>query len=155
MLVFRAVSADELRALASGAVLAGAAWAVTPAFRDAFGLGPADDEDAERTVCCIAGLDALLRHGRRLVAVADAEARDAGGEFGAVTVDRLAFGQVTALFADDPAAGPRVDAVRAAVAGAGVEDAWEHPAHRALLEDADLLWYGPEEWGLLAAEPGA
>ena len=150
MLVFRAVSTDELRALASGAELAGPARAVTPTFLGAFGLASADDEDAERTVLYVAGLDGLLRHGRRLVAVAECTGRDAGGEFGAVSVDRLAFGQVTALFAEEPAAQPRADATRVALAGLGVEDAWEHAAHQALLADADLLWYGPEEWAALA-----
>jgi hypothetical protein len=56
---------------------------------------------------------------------------------------------VSALFAEAPASRPLAEAARSAIAQLGVEDAWEHPAHRVLLEDADLLWYGPEEWASL------
>ena len=151
MLVFRPVSEDELRGLAQGRVLTGPAWAATPSFRDAFGLDPGDDEDAERTALYIAALAGLIQHGRRLVVVAETPASDSGTDFGAVGVDRLAFEHVTALFADDPSAQPLAEATRSAIAQLGVEDAWGHPAHGALLAEADLLWYGPEEWAVLAA----
>ncbi len=155
MLVFLGVSGGDLRSLATGGTWSGPAWAATPAFRDAFGLGPDDDEDAERTVLYVAALAALLDHGRRVVVVAEAPALDAPGpaesaDFGAVHVEGLGFAQVTALFADEPAHRPAADAVGAAVAGLGVADAWDHPAHEALLEQTDLLWFGPEEWAVLA-----
>ena len=120
MLVFRPVSEDELRGLAQGRVLTGPAWAATPSFRDAFGLDPGDDEDAERTALYIAALAGLIQHGRRLVVVAETPARDSGTDFGAVGVDRLAFEHVTALFADDPSAQPLAEATRSAIAQLGV-----------------------------------
>lgn len=150
MLVFRPVSDADLRSLGEGAALTGPAWSVTPDFRDAFGLGPADDEDAERPALYLAGLDGLQRHGRRLVVVAEVPARDVGHDYGSVEVGRIAFGDVRAIFADEPDAGPLVDAARAATAGLAIEDAWDDPAHEALLAGADLLWYGPEEWATLA-----
>lgn len=146
MLIFRAVSVDELRTLAEGERLSGDAYAVTPSFLDAFGLGPGDDEDAERTALYLAALAALVRHGRRLVVVAEASAHDTGDEYGVVGLEHLGFSQVTALFADEESAWPLVEAARGAVAQLSVEDAWDHPAHGVLLSDADLLWYGPEEW---------
>ena len=149
MLIFRPVSEQELCQLAQGRVLTGPAWAATPSFRDAFGLGPFDDEDAERTALHIAALAGLIQYGRRLVVVAEAPARDAGTDFGAVGVDRLAFEHVTALFTEDAAAQPLADATRSAIAQLGVEDAWDHAAHGALLAEADLLWYGPDEWAAL------
>ena len=158
MLVFRGASADELRALAAGGSLPGPAWAATPAFLDAFGLGPGDEEDAERTALYVAALAALLEHGRRLVVVAEAPARPAAGEsaeFGAVDVDPLVFAQVTALFAEDAAHRATADAVGVALAVLGLADAWGRPAHEALLEQADLLWYGPEEWAVVAGGSGA
>lgn len=149
MLVFRGVSAEELQALASGTVLTGPAFAATPSFLDAFGLDAPDDEDAERTLCCIAGLWALLTHGRRLVVVADVPARDGGTQFGAVGVDRIAWDAVTAIFAEDPESQGLADAAASAMAQLGVEAAWDHPSHTVLLADADLLWFGPQEWAAL------
>jgi len=149
VLVFWPVSGADLRALAGGQVLTGTAWSATPAFRDTFGLGVGDDEDAERTALYLAGLVALRDHGRRLVAVAELPARDSGDALGAVSVDRIAFGDVTALFADAPSVAALVDAAGAATTGLALEDAWDQPAHEALLADADLLWYGPQEWAAL------
>ncbi len=152
MLVFRPVSVDELRALARGASLGGSGFAATGAFLETFGLASADDEDAERTLLYLAGLAALLSHGRRLVAVAEASVRDCGDRLGTVPLDSITFGQVSALFAEGRESAALVAAARAELGGLGVEDAWEHPAHQSLLEDADLLWYGPQEWAVLTGD---
>jgi hypothetical protein len=149
VLVFWPICGAELRALADGGVLTGTSWSATPAFRDTFGLGVGDDEDAERTALYLAGLVALRDHGRRLVAVAELPAADSGDHLGAVAVDRLGLADVTALFADAPSAKALVDAAGAATAGLALEDAWDNPAHEALLAEADLLWYGPQEWAAL------
>lgn len=139
----------DLAALAAGGRLEGvAAFAPTRGFLDTFGLESADDEDAERTLAYLAGLQALMAHGRRLVAVASAPVGGGDG-LGAVTLASLSFGHVTALFADESEALPQVAAVRDAVAGISLGDAWDAPEHQALLEQADLLWYGPEEWATL------
>lgn len=139
----------DLAALASGRRLdAVAAYAATRGFLDTFGLDSADDEDAERTLLYLAGLHALQEHGRRLVAVASVPVAG-GDELGRVTLTSLSFAQVSALFADEPEAAPQVAAVRDAVAGLELGDAWDAAAHQRLLEETDLLWYGPEEWAVL------
>lgn len=151
MLVFKPVSASELAAWAAGARPSGAAYAATPAFLSAFGLESAPDaEDAERTLLYVAGLDALLAHGARLVAVAEAAASDLGTELGLVETGPIGWDAVTALFADEPQARADVAARRAGLAGVDLATAWEEPAHERLLADHDLLWYGPEEWAVLA-----
>lgn len=155
MLVFRAVSTDELRSMARGAKLPGPAWAATSAFLETFSLASGDDEDAERTLLYVAGLAALLSHGRRLVVVAQAPATATGGgddAFGAVEIDPIGFGQVSALFADAADSARLADSARTSLAGLALEDAWDHPSHQALLNHADLLWYGPEEWAVLTGD---
>lgn len=153
MLVFRPLSTDELRALGRGDELTvHFAFASTPEFLDTFGLSHADDEDAERTLLYLAGLAALQRHGRRLVAVADLHARNRGNAIGVVTADGLRMAQVSALFADEPAAQRLADAVVPLIKTQSLEDAWDHPSHEALLKGADLLWYGPEEWPVLTGD---
>lgn len=150
MLVFVPLSAADLRAWAGGA-RAARGYATTPSFLIAFGLAPSDDEDAERTLLHVAALDALLTHGARLVAVMDAPARDLGGDLGAVAVGPTPFGRVTALFADHPDAAGAVAGAASALAGTDLDAAWEHPAHEALMEATDLLWFGPEEWSRLVS----
>lgn len=146
-LVFIPVTGDELRTWASAGRLAGpvAGHAVTPGLLAAF--DPVDDEEAERIGLLIASVASLARSGRRLIAVAEVDAPrprpDGDPDFGEVVVDAPAFGQVTSLFADE--AGLDVGAA-AAEASTSLDQAWELPAVRALLAEADLLWYGPAEW---------
>lgn len=152
MLVFVPLAADHLRGWAEGAPLGvRRAYAATPAFLAAFGLSSADDEDAERTLLHVAGLDALLRWGHRLVAVADAEPRDLADEFGAVEVTGVGFAAASALFADAPDAAGDLERARSALGDVGLDAAWDDPAHMALMEDTDLLWFGPQEWARLAS----
>ena len=152
MLVFVPVSRPELAAWASGGPREPAVgYAATPAFRAAFGLGAGEDEEAERTALHVAALAALLRTGRRLVAVADAPTRDRDGDWGEVSTGPLAWAAVTALFADEAPAAALVASTAAALRGASLEAAWDSPAHDALLEGADLLWHGPTEWVSLAS----
>lgn len=150
MLVFVPVASADLAAWASGEVLSDAdAFAPTAAFLDAFGLSAPDEEDAERTLTYLAGLGALQRHGHRLVAVAEAPLGAEGDdEWGRVRVS-LPFSHVSALFADDPDAAAQVASVRAVVQDLSFDEAWSAPAHERLLADADLMWFGPEEWSQL------
>lgn len=152
MLVFVPLGASALRSWAEGRDLGTLrAYGATPSFLEAFGLGEAEGEDAERTLLHVAALDALLRFGGRLVAVVDVEARDLGSDFGGVEVVSPPFSRVTALFADhSDAAGPLAHASRA-LGDAALDDAWDDPAHSELMETTDLLWFGPEEWGRLAS----
>lgn len=156
MLVCVPASDAELRALGSGRTLpVPLAFAATPAFLDAFGLTDPGDEDAERTLLYLAGLSSLIRHGRRLVLVAELaglRGREAEGQLGGVTASEIGLAQVSALFADDPEGRALAAAARAQLDGLGLEAAWEHPAHERLLAETDLAWYGPEEWAAVAGE---
>lgn len=145
MLVCCPLSGMQLEALAQGDRVQLPAFAATKLFMDAFGLGPEDAEDAERTLLYVAGLVALRDHGRRLVAVAEVVGAPDGDEWGTVVVPPISFSSVQALFADDPQAEPLVAAVRS-VLPSTLDGAWSHPEHERLLEQADLMWFGPDEW---------
>lgn len=155
MLVFRPLSTEELRALGHGEQqTVHFAFAATPEFLATFDVASADDEDAERTLLYLAGLAALQRHDRRLVAVADLDAKGRGNPLGVVSAPGLSLEQVSALFADDPSAQKLADAAAHSIRRLPLEDAWDHPAHDTLLKAADLMWYGPEEWASLVGEAG-
>ncbi|MFT4296736.1 MAG: hypothetical protein QM582_15140 [Micropruina sp.] len=149
MLIFVPLTAAELTDWAqTGSHRPSDAHAVTASLRAAFGFTPADDEDAEHTVLHIAGLVALLRGGRRLVAVAGASATPAAGsEFGQVHAGVLPWSAVTALFDDD-----EPDAASALLAGlgpVGLETAWDDPRVADFLAEQELSWHGPGEWTAL------
>lgn len=147
MLVFLPLTPHALHAWASGEPLRGVrGFAATPTFLAAFGLTPADDEDAERTLLHIAGLDGLVSHGVRLVGVVDAAARDLATDFGGVEVAEVAFASAVALFTDEADAAASVAKALADLGDGDLAAAWDSPAHEALMADADLLWFGPDEW---------
>lgn len=151
MLIFVPLSTSALADWARRGVRAPVeAHAATPSFLAAFDLAATDGEDAERTALHVGALAALLSGGARLVAVAEAaQARDLGDDVGRVRVDSLPWASVTALFADEPAAAARVADAATALAGLDLEAAWDDEAAEALLDSADLLWHGPEEWQAL------
>jgi hypothetical protein len=149
-LVFLPLSPAELAAWAGGGHPGPeAGFAMTPGMAAAFGFDDPAGEDASHTALCIASLAGLLRHGVRLVAVAELpwQARDEPelAEFGAVRVAGAGFTAVTALFGEgsDPAA---VAALAAALDGVPLAEAWERDDVGTLLSDGALLWYGPAEW---------
>ncbi len=151
--MFCPLSDEELRSLAAGEALRELdAHAVTPGFRNTFGFGDADDEEAERTAMYVAGLAGLLANRRRLVAVAETNATDRAGDLGEVLIDELRFNRVTALFADDPANTQVVSDAGATLTGMGLSQAWDAPEHEHLLQIIDMLWHGPEEWPALVAD---
>jgi hypothetical protein len=152
-LVFIPLSNQELREWASSGRLPSEvdAYAVTSGLEAAF--APSDEEEAERIALLVASVTALGRGARRLVAVAEAEARPRPGgdeDFGEVVVGPLPYAAVTSLFAEE--AGLDVSAATAAAGGA-LAAAWEQPGVRSLLAEADLLWYGPAEWPNLVGRP--
>jgi len=140
------VSVEQLSGL-RGAPLPGPAigFAVTPGLRDTFGLNDADDEEADRTALLLAGLSSLMAHGKRLALVVDAVAVDDSDAFGEVTLGGVAWGDVSAIFADAPQAATAVSEAARAVVGLDLDAAWDTDAARALMAEHDLLWYGPEE----------
>lgn len=150
MLVFVPLAAAELQGWAgNGQFAPSEAFAVTPSLQRAFGFSAADDEDAEHTALHVAGLAALLRTGRRLVAVAESPARAVtGSEFGEVEVAALPWTSVNALFADDPAGAAAATGIDSA--GSALADAWDDPGVADLLASHELLWHGPSEWAVLA-----
>ncbi|HSN11435.1 MAG TPA: hypothetical protein VLS51_04935 [Propionibacteriaceae bacterium] len=120
-------------------------FAVTPALCETFGLGPTDGEEADRTALLLAGLAALLAHGRRLALVVEARASDTGDAFGEVTVQDLSWRDVSAVFADAPEAADLVAAATRATEGLDLDAAWDTDEVQSLMKEHDLLWFGPEE----------
>lgn len=150
-LVFVPITDVQLAGWAASGLLPGehAAHAVTPGLLEAFGLS--DDEEAERVALLVASVASLVGTRRRLVAVVEATGRPRTGgdaDFGEVLAADLPYRAVQSLFTDEPDAPGLVDAA-AAAQGLPLAQAWEQPAVRVLLEQADLLWHGPEEWSSL------
>lgn len=120
-------------------------FAVTPGLRGTFGLGDADEEEADRTALLLAGLSSLISYGKRLAVVIDALAVDDGDSLGEVTLRGVAWGEVSAIFADAPEAATAVSDAAEAVSGLDLDAAWDTAEVRALMAEHDLLWYGLEE----------
>ena len=146
MTVVVPVSVEQLSGLRE-APLAGpvTGFAVTPGLRDTFGLGDADEEEADRTALLLAGLSSLTSYGKRLAVVIDALAVDHGDPLGEVTLRGVAWGEVSAIFADSPEAATAVSAAAEAVSGLDLDVAWDVEAVHVLMAEHDLLWFGPEE----------
>lgn len=112
-------------------------------------------EDAEFAALSYAGVLSVLEPGDplRLVVVAEVSAEEvaptAGDPYGTVTVHRLSWSQVQALFSDEAATRAAVRDARSAAQGHGLADAIALPPVQTLTEDFDLLWYSPEELDLL------
>jgi hypothetical protein len=144
------VSREQAAALRAGDDL-GTLTACTPgpALQEAHGLGPADDEEVGFVALGYAGLAALLqRPGPRTVLAAevqDAQVRDTGSEFGEVGLTGLRWAQVSAVFADEPAAAADLEAARALAAGRSLAEVAEDEEVVDLVDRWDLLWYAPEE----------
>jgi len=132
--------------------------AATDALMATHEYDPATAEDADFAALCYAGVSALSRtpDPLRLILALDVAASEvtlnppAGGvvpdPYGHVSLERIGWPSVTALFADEAAAAAAVAAARAAVAGGlSLEDALDLPAVATLLDDHDLLWFAPEE----------
>lgn len=69
-------------------------------------------------------------------------------DYGAVTVEGLDWSDVTAVFVDEPDAGPAVRAARTAIADADdrrLAAVLDLPAVAALTDEHELLWHTPDE----------
>jgi len=147
---FVPVSRQQAVALRAGDDLGAlAAYAPGPALREAHGLGPADDEQTGFVALGYAGLAALLSHpGLRTVLAVDVDAAQVeggGSEFGEVVLQRLTWAQVTAVFADEPAAAPDLEAARTAAGGRALAEVADAEDVVGLVDRWDLLWYAPAE----------
>jgi hypothetical protein len=78
------------------------------------------------------------------VEVDPGEIADLGGDLGEVSVGRVSWGQLQALFADEPEAAEPVARARAAAGGTLGDTLLQEPV-AVLLGRADLLWFAPEE----------
>lgn len=149
VLVCVPVSPEQTNQIAAGRSLTGPlqVFAATPELLATFDLEPADDEAGEFAALLLASLWGLIHHGRRLVltAMVDASALRPGAETdnGGLLLDQLPASRVEAWFSDDehtPAA-----EVQAAIAGLGLDEAWERPQVQALLGEHDLAWHSVTE----------
>lgn len=132
--------------LSSGEPLMGHAHAVTGALRSAF---PEEDDEMLDMIATLAAADMSLMMDNgapsRLIIAADAQAVPEGEPETSVRLTAPVFpDDYVALFADEAAAAEWVTRARA-----GDEEARHH------LEDADLLWYHPDEAAALIEELSA
>jgi hypothetical protein len=149
-LVFVPVDRADAVALRAGADL-GSRPCCAPTPRLAGALEPeVVTEEVEFAALSNAGVLALSAGSdplRLVVAadVADGQVTDREGELGEVTVARLHWSQVQALFADEPAAAALVAQARAESAELSLSEALATEAVAALHDGFDLLWFAPEE----------
>ncbi len=151
-LIFVPLSPDQLRDWAHTGILSGEVAAHEAGASLAEAFGASDAEDVERITLLVASVAGLTRSGCRLVAVMEADPLPRPGadhDFGEVLVADPRYAAVSALFADEVRS--PVVAKAAAAGRMPLAEAWEHPAVRTMLADADLLWHGPEEWESVVA----
>lgn len=156
MVVMVPVSADALARLSAGQPVAGPlrAYAASSLLLQTFDLSEAETEQAERTALQVASLDALVKHGRRLVVVTRAPyTADPDGYLGQGTVTQVTG--IEAVFADAAEAGAAVRLAYQQAAGKPLDEAWDLAAVRSLLVDHDLLWFGAEEASSLLGLAGS
>jgi len=153
-MIFVPMTRDEVAALRSGPVRSDVAANSYPGCAATAGLvasleADAVIEEAEFAALSNAGVLALvLKPSPRLVVAAEVregQVTDLGGPWGEVKVDGLAWAQVRALFADEPAAWDAAKLACKAVAGRSLGAAVAAPEVSAVLDEYDLLWYAPEE----------
>ncbi len=148
--LFVPVGVEDARRLRDGADLGTlTAYAPGPDLLEAHGLEASDDEEAGFVALGYAGLAALLDHpGPRLVLAADvgtAQIDGPGDEFGRVRVDGLRWMQVSAVFADEPAAADDLEAARRQAAGRPLAAVADDEDMVGLVDRWDLLWYAAQE----------
>lgn len=152
MLVFVPLSPAGLAEWATDGVRDVVGFAATASFLEAFGLANGESEDADLTLLEVAGIEGLLTHGVRLIAVGQIEAEGIEpADFGAVAAVSVPWTRVESLFADDEAGASRAALLRAALVGAELSGAWDAEATDVLLRTTELLWHGPTEWQGLAS----
>jgi hypothetical protein len=116
--------------------------------------GQTSIEEAEFAALSYAGVVAVLisSSARRLLLAAELapdQVTDQGSPFGEISIARLSWSQVRALFIDEPKASEAVVSARRAIGGGRTEctlaAALDTPEIGQLLDGFDLLWFAPEE----------
>ena len=151
-MIFVPLAPAQLRTMmADGGLGELVGFTATTALRQAHGLGPADDEQADFVAFGYAEAAAVALAvepvAGRTVVVLDVETTAARPDdaLGRVAVGRLRWSEVIAVYRDEPGALELVGTVRTATAGLDDEDAYGDPGMQMLLEDHDLLWHLPSE----------
>lgn len=147
MLMFVPLSGPDLATWVRGGTRDVDGFAATAGFLSGFDLTDPNAEETDLTLLEIAALAALLRHGRRLVAVCDVDTTPAEpADFGAVRADAVAWRRVTSLFADDVDGAAMASSILAELGAVDLVAAWDSDAVVPLVEGAELLWHGSSEW---------
>lgn len=145
------IPVDPAAALAlreSGAQPTGPAYAATAALRETFGYGAGADEEADYMAQLLAALAGLVAGWDRCVLAVEVTSLPSGTgalDIGEVTLPRLRWVDVVAVFVDEPGARPAVQAYAQAARGRGVADLWADPATQEFLSAHPLLWFAPSE----------
>jgi len=153
LMVFVPIDRSEvfaLRAQLESGLVMRVGHAATASLMRSLGYDDTMLEDAEFAALTHAGVrSVIIGHDElRLVVAAEIDRTDlddTGDAYGTVTVKRLGWADVHALFVDEDAARSRVAEARAAVQGHDLTFAVQQPTMAALTDEHDLLWYAPEE----------
>jgi hypothetical protein len=157
MMVFIPVDHDRATAIrAAGRSDDGfAAFAATGQMINAHDYRPDEREDADyaaQLYASVAGLPGSDDPFRLVIAADVPIGRVSDGrsdpDYGAILVSGLDWGDVTAVFVDEPAAATAVRSAREAIAAAGnpaLEEILELPEVTGLTDDHELLWHTPDE----------
>ena len=149
-MIFAPMTRAEAQALRSGTgTKLYQACAATPSLAGSMDPGTVV-EQVEYAALSNAGVLALVLrpNAPRLVVAAEVreeQVKDLGQPLGEVDVRGLAWAQVRALFADEPAAQEAVELAGKSVAGQSLTAAIAAPEVTELLDSYDLLWFAPNE----------
>ncbi len=152
-MVFVALDRSEavaLRAQSKSVLVMRVGHAATESLMRSLGYDDTMLEDAEFAALTHAGVrSVIIGHDElRLVVAAEIDRTDlddTGDAYGTVTVKRLGWADVHALFVDEDAARSRVAEARAAAQGHDLTFAAQQPTMAAVTDEHDLLWYAPDE----------
>lgn len=147
-LVFIPVSVAELECLVAGGELSGerAGFAPTQQLREYLEYSPDMLEELERATLILASVLGLSQFGVRVVVVANQLAySDWPDEAhnGGVRVAGIPAESVTCWFGDENS--EAAEQAAADCNGMSLDEAWEVPSVKELVETSNLLWYGPKE----------
>lgn len=148
-LLFMAVAPAAARRLRdTGDQPDGLAYAATAALRETFGYGTESGEEADYAAQLSASLGGLLAGWDRCVLAVAMSALPAGkgaADYGEVDPPIVSWGDVQAVFVDEPASLPAVRAYAERIRGLGLAEVWADSATDEFVAGYDLLWFAPGE----------